>query len=696
MKNQLSYYKPDRPQHPNRHRSCVSVDDHFKLLKSSPEYRKNREEIERFTKEYIANRNELDAGLRVGIIKIPVVVHVVYNTAAQNVTDAQIQSQIDVLNEDYRALNTDLSSVPADFTPVIADTRIQFELASRDPDCQATTGITRTATTTTAFDHDSSAATAQLRNPVKFSASGGVDGWPSDRYLNIWVCNLVTGLLGYASFPGGPADEDGFAVDYESFGDTGTAAAPFHLGRTGTHELGHWLNVFHIWGGGTASCTDTDDVDDTPNQNFYNTGCPTHPSTSCANSGDMFMNYMDYVDDNCMVMFSAGQAARMEACMHGPRASLMASDALVPPSATTPAHLWMKDTFDDIGNEPNTESTVMYRSLDIWVRHSNDGVVQQEHQNPVYRSSGDRHNYVYVRVRCEGCTGQASGRLKLYWAKASTALAWPAPWDASIAVPALMGDAIGEQDTGNINAGDYSIFEFPWEPPSPDDYASFGADQGHFCLLARIETDTSSPFGMTFPEGGNLSQNVQNNKRIVWKNITVTEETADGGRYASVIVGNMNDTDRQIRLRFNLPRESRRRSVLDWGAVYVDLGEKLWGLWSLSGKKGTGVKPIEGTVIQVTQNDAWIELKLAPKTFNSIHTTVIPYVQTEESTEIFFMNIEQEEEQNGAYEVIGGQQFVLKTVGHLKPAKPCLIRWILALLNVLLRFIKKLIRFFSK
>lgn len=699
MKRHYEYHKPGRPQRPvPPPRTCGTMDGHLAQLKRSPEYRKAREEIEQFTREYIKRRDELGAGLRTGIISIPVVVHVVYNTATQNITDAQIQSQIDVLNEDFRALNTDISTVPADFSPVVADSRIEFQLAVRDPDCQPTTGITRTSTTNATFDYNPGAATAQARNPVKFSASGGIDAWPADHYFNIWVCNLAGDLMGYGAFPGTPADEDGLVVDYQYFGDTGTATSPYDLGRTATHEIGHCLNLFHIWGDDqfdADTCAGSDQVDDTPNQAVYNVGCPSHPSTSCGNSGDMFMNYMDYVDDACMVMFSAGQAARMEACLHGPRAGLLASDGLIPPSDTTPVHLWMRDTFDDIGNEPNAESDVMYRSLDIWVRHTNDGITQQEHQNPIYRTSGDRNNYVYVRVRSEGCSGETSGRLKLYWAKASTALSWPAPWDGSITTPALMGEAVGEQDTGNIAAGNFSIFEFPWEPPNPADYASFGADQGHFCLLARIETDTAPPYGMTFDEGANLGQNVRNNKRIVWKNITVAEDTTSGGRFASVIVGNMGDTERQIRLRFRLPRESRRRSVLDWGAVYVELGEKLWNAWKDSGQNGDGVKPQDGTVIQVTRDDAWIELKLGPKVFHSIHTTVVPYAQTKESTEIFFMNIEQEEKQNGKYETMGGQEFVLKTVGHLKPPRFFLIRWILALLYWLLRLIKWLIGLFS-
>jgi hypothetical protein len=141
--------------------------------------------------------------------------------------------------------------------------------------------------------------------------------------LNIWVCTLGGGLLGYAQFPGGPLATDGVVILNTAFGTSGTATAPFNRGRSATHEIGHWLNLRHIWGD-TEHCEGTDFVTDTPNAKQPNFGKPTFPHVSCSNgpNGDMFMNYMDYTDDDSMFMFTAGQVTRMSATLDGPRSSL--------------------------------------------------------------------------------------------------------------------------------------------------------------------------------------------------------------------------------------------------------------------------------------------------------------------------------------------------------------------------------------
>ena len=159
-------------------------------------------------------------GLRTGVVRIPVVVHVVWNTAAQNISDAQIQSQLDVLNADFRRTNADAANVPAAFAGVAADTRIEFALAVRDPNCGVTDGITRTHTATTGFTYPTTA------NDIKSAATGGADPWPSDRYLNMWVANFTDTTLGFATFPGAPAALDGFVVDTEACGNLGTATPP--------------------------------------------------------------------------------------------------------------------------------------------------------------------------------------------------------------------------------------------------------------------------------------------------------------------------------------------------------------------------------------------------------------------------------------------------------------------------------------
>ena len=158
---------------------------------------------------------------------------------------------------------------------------------------------------------------------MKSSRRGGVDPWPTDRYLNMWVCNLGEGLLGYAQFPGGPAKTDGVVVLYSAFGSRGTVRAPFDQGRTTTHEIGHYLGLRHIWGD-RNDCSGNDFVADTPPARQANMGKPRFPNITCNNgpNGDMFMNYMDYVDDAAMFMFTAGQVARMNATLAGPRKKL--------------------------------------------------------------------------------------------------------------------------------------------------------------------------------------------------------------------------------------------------------------------------------------------------------------------------------------------------------------------------------------
>ena len=281
---------------------CGTMEVHRRLLATDPAYAAARADVETFT--FAARRRPLAA--REAVVTIPVVVHVVWNTPAQNIPDEQVASQIEALTADYRARNPDRSSVPPAWSGLVGDARVEFTLA----------GITRTETAVTSFDTD---------DLVKSAATGGADPWPAERYLNLWACPLGGGLLGYAQFPGGPGATDGVVIVDTAFGTVGTATAPFDRGRTATHEVGHWLNLRHIWGDDGDGCSGTDFVDDTPNQAGPNYGAPTFPHVTCSNGpdGDMFMNYMDYTDDAAMMMFTTGQVARMDACLAGPRATFL-------------------------------------------------------------------------------------------------------------------------------------------------------------------------------------------------------------------------------------------------------------------------------------------------------------------------------------------------------------------------------------
>ncbi len=253
------------------------------------------------------------------VIVIPVVIHVLYNNSAQNISDAQVISQIKALNEDYRRLNADAEKTPIPFQNDAADTRIVFCLAKVDPNGRNTQGIVRKYTKEQFWLSD---------DEMKFSSKGGDDTWDSKKYLNIWVCNLFGRTLGYAVLPNGPADKDGVVIQYDVFGTMGTLNTEFNKGRTTTHEIGHWLGLKHLWG--DASCGD-DGVNDTPPQQTNNIYCPTFPHTSSCSIntyGDMFMNYMDFTDDVCMNIFTSGQKSKMRSlfALGNPRNSFLSSN----------------------------------------------------------------------------------------------------------------------------------------------------------------------------------------------------------------------------------------------------------------------------------------------------------------------------------------------------------------------------------
>lgn len=306
----------------NAARNCGTM-EHFKnqqLL--DPTLKSKMDFIEAQTANFVknANLNKTSAA----VVTIPVVFHIIYATSAENISDAKCVEQLNQLNLDFAKLNRDTNLIPSVFRNFAADTKIQFCLAKRDPNGAATTGIIRKATTVTTFTYD---------DKVKYTASGGNNAWPANSYLNIWTCNLGGGLLGYAQFPGGAIATDGIVLLYSSVGSLNSpgTATPYHLGRTATHEVGHWLNLRHIWG--DANCGD-DFVNDTPTQQTSNSGCPSFPHITCTNgaNGDMYMNYMDYTNDACMNMFTAVQTTRMNALFAsgGARSSLNTSLGCTP------------------------------------------------------------------------------------------------------------------------------------------------------------------------------------------------------------------------------------------------------------------------------------------------------------------------------------------------------------------------------
>ena len=268
------------------HRGCASHEVHEQQLRENPELAAKMQEIERFTQNAITNGRLVN-----GKIQIPVVVNVLYRTAAENISLTQIQSQIDVLNKDFNALNSDFNQVPTTFSGVKANVGISFVLDA----------VYRKSTTKTSWG---------TRDAMKKSTQGGINPTSPTTKLNLWVCTIGGGILGYAQFPGGSSATDGVVIDSKYLGTTGTATAPFNKGRTATHEVGHWMNLRHIWGDTTCG---SDLVSDTPTHNTANYGLPAFPhySTCTGTPIEMTMNYMDYTDDAGMYMFSNGQKSRM-------------------------------------------------------------------------------------------------------------------------------------------------------------------------------------------------------------------------------------------------------------------------------------------------------------------------------------------------------------------------------------------------
>ncbi len=283
---------------------------------------------------------------------IPIVIHVIYYTDSQdqevgNISEEQILSQINVLNEDYRRMNHDTINTPEIFKPVASDSRIEFRLAQRDPNGAPTTGIVRVEGPQSSWNANSTQDDILLKS---------LSFWPPEDYLNIWIVNLSGDFLGYAQYPmtdlpGSlpPFDRetDGVVIDYEVFGSVDKGSFPnirlnYDRGRTTTHEIGHYFGLRHIWGD-VDQCGATDYCDDTPDQETSYNSCTNVPGNSC-DSDDMYQNYMDYTYDECMNIFTRDQKERMRIVLENSprRTSLLNSSGLLPPD-TIPNILIIRD-----------------------------------------------------------------------------------------------------------------------------------------------------------------------------------------------------------------------------------------------------------------------------------------------------------------------------------------------------------------
>lgn len=295
---------------------CAAHQMYEEAIKNDANFAKNQNELEHFTEQYVkleeAKRASSTANKSTSIVRIiPVVVHVIHTNGAENISKAQILSQIDVLNQDFRRLNADTNQTPAAFQSIAADANIEFRMAQIDPNGNCTDGI----------DRIYSQLTNQARNNVK-----ALSYWPRNKYLNIWVVRTIKNtngtpgnVIGFAQFPGGQDSTDGVVIAYDWMGTIGTALSNNGKGRTTTHEVGHWLNLRHIWGDDGGACSGSDNVSDTPNQADMNfSTCPNFPTLdACTPGGNgvLYPDYMDYTAGACQNIFTVGQASRMNAAL---------------------------------------------------------------------------------------------------------------------------------------------------------------------------------------------------------------------------------------------------------------------------------------------------------------------------------------------------------------------------------------------
>ena len=322
-----------------------ATDENERMLQEKNPNRASEAQFEKWMSQSITKRKNNKSTQKSGnaVMIIPVVVHVVYFGSDaignnENISFAQVKSQIDVLNEDFRKM----AGTPGDGIGV--DTMIQFALAAKNPDGLPTNGVDRIQGTINNYTAES-----QLEDLKTFTI------WDPAKYYNIWTVQMgggeLTGLLGYAQFPdynlpglnlpGQTTDEltDGVVINYKNFGtanviDNDDFDYPYQYGRTLTHETGHFLGLRHIWGDAN-NCQGNDYCADTPTQNDKTQGCPIgQEPDSCPQSGvDMYQNYMDYTNDECMNAFTEDQVERMVTILENAprRNSLLTSDVLSSP-----------------------------------------------------------------------------------------------------------------------------------------------------------------------------------------------------------------------------------------------------------------------------------------------------------------------------------------------------------------------------
>jgi len=268
---------------------------------------------------------------------IPIVFHVIHHNDLENIPKEQILDQLNSLNKDFRNQNIDnvLFDTYSHEKYLATDSKIQFTIAEMDPNGNSTDGITRKCTNREFFEKlcNPSSEVPLQQQPVKSTSSGGEDAWDTTKYLNVWICNLQ-GASGYAQYPKhheqmseDQIKTDGVVIDYKCFGSGATTGQSPSKGKVLTHEIGHWLGIFHLCGPGAEGhgCNSTDDCEDTPPQAGIQRGQPSgHPSDQQCPGCDppIALNFMDEWDDEYSLMFTRDQVSTMQDYLENLRSSI--------------------------------------------------------------------------------------------------------------------------------------------------------------------------------------------------------------------------------------------------------------------------------------------------------------------------------------------------------------------------------------
>lgn len=469
----------------------------------------------------------------------------------------------------------------------------------------------------------------------------------------------------------------------------------FIMGNTLAHELGHTFSLIHVWGGDNFGAetqehvtrnpsdpnynalTTADLVHDTPAMiSFYREAILNGVSlgdimdlNNCSYLGDNtdnlgvpfqlnpndVGNLMGYAWDPCKAGFTTGQGIRMrEYIRDSPNANSVKAKRPNPVALD----LYIKDSPDDFGAEPNLVTEHLWDSRDIWIRKNNDGL--PDPQNPEYRTNG-QPNYVYVRVTNKGCdTSLGTEQLKLYWSKAATTLSWPAGWNGSTYPNGgpVRGNILGTQNIPVLKPGEEAILAFPWVIPNPNNYTGLNPEPWHFCLLARIDVATDA---MAITETMHLNDNVKNNNNIAWRNVTVVDlepnlSVPTGG---VVAVGNYFTTTKPYNLAFKTDSRETGSKIFTEAEVIITLSTTLLNAWNTGGRVLQNMVQTGTNKFKVTGENAMLKnLVLAPQATGTLNLTFNFLTQQLTPKERFTYHIVQTDA--GTNAIIGGETYNIK------------------------------------